>query len=167
MDNSGISGISFQENPDSSDFWNYFFLVIREFRLSWAFYIFIIRLFWSDVTTFVVIKRGGDVIGGFGLTQFPIAKYKPHNWFNANARAKIDELRSAGYLGGCCFFIAEKFRSRGIGTQVLFSYFKDKPLKIYFTSSRGARSLYLRNGAKVFYPSTYDIFTFENPSYES
>lgn len=100
-------------------------------------------------------------LGGCVIADFPIAKYKLYNWFNKEARLKIDELRKMGYNGGGLFLIKKEYRNKEFGTLGFKEYFKSNPNKVYFTSSTGAKSFYIRNGAELYYESTYNIYTFD------
>jgi GNAT superfamily N-acetyltransferase len=151
--------ISVHDAQSFSDYAGYLSVVVRSGKFFWIFYSFLLFLKNSRLA---VIKDKGTVIGGFFTTDFPLVKYKPYNWLNREVSLKVSELKRMGYRGLCCFIVLSEYRSRGIGTQVFRSYFKDNKMKIYFTSSPKARTFYSRNGAKVILHGMYDMYTF-NP----
>ncbi len=149
---------------DYSDFLKYLFFLSKERFPTWTLYILIMKFCdWKQFQLFL-IEHEGEIIGGFCITHFPIIKYKPYNWFNREARAKVQELRDKGYYAAATFFIKKEFRNNGIGTTLFNEELKKHNINIYFSSSPKARNLYLRNGARIVYESTYDIFVFDEQS---
>lgn len=151
--------ITVRKGATWSDMITYLSIIISEGLFVWLWYVFVMKLGdWRGFRLFI-IEYDKEIIGGLCTTGFPLAKYKPYNWFNPKARAKVDELRRAGYLGAGCFIVMRRFRNRGIGATIFRCAYTNQ--KVYFTSSPAARKLYLRNGAKIVYESTYDIFVYE------
>ena len=157
------SNISIVEMSGTSDFWNYFTIVIQGRQWSWIIWVLIMKLFGRKETDWFIVKDSGKIIGGFAITDLPVAKYKPFNIFDTKARQKIDELSASGYRGFCCFIISSKYRNSGIGSYVFDAFFKksNPMLKVYFTATKKAVPLYLRQGAKIAYPAKYTIYTYE------
>lgn len=152
------SSISFRETTKPWDFLRYFALLLLEGRPQWIFYICIMRIIDRTNLKFIVVESGHEMVGGFFLTDFPLIQYKPYNWFNKEVGQKVRFLRHSGYRGFACFRVKKSWRNKGVGTFVFQEYFKLHPQKIYFTSSHKAINFYVRNGAEVFYPSTYTIY---------
>lgn len=149
---------------NSSDFFTYLFFLTKERFPTWTLYVIIMKLCdWKNFQLFI-IEHEKKIIGGFCITHFPIIKYKPYNWFNPQARAKVQELRDKGYYAAATFFIKKEFRNHGIGTTLFNEELAKHQINIYFSSSPKARNLYLRNGARIVYESTYDIFVFDEQS---
>ena len=155
-----MENISIWETSKFSDFWSYLFLLTQEGLLTWIWYVLVVKILGGKNSKLVIIKNNKEIIGGFLMTDFPLVKYKPYNWFKKEAQLKIKELIKNGYQYFCCFLVKGAFRGKGIGTFVFEQYLKKNNKKIYFTSSSRAESFYIRNGAKVFYKSKYNIYVF-------
>lgn len=136
-------------------------LSFREGMFSWLFWI---PLIWSlGKTQWYLIVYDNKAIGGIGITNLPIMKYKPYNWFDTEARMKIDLLRRQGYKTACYFMVKSTFRNKGIATY-LFQNVGKKILygvKLYFTSSPGAVPFYLRIGATLALKKKHSIYTLQ------
>lgn len=153
--------LSIQESNKLSDFLRYMFLVVREGLSLWNWYILLVKLFGGKTSKIFVIKNGDSVIGGFGITNFQLPKYKSYNWFRKDVQQKIDELANDGYQYFCCFVVEKEWRSKGVGTFVFDTYLNKEKKKIWFTSSKKAVPFYLRNGATIFYKTKYDMYTYD------
>ena len=160
MENS-LQNISIQKTKKFSDFLKYVYLITKEGLIPWIWYVFLVRIFSGKDSQMVVIKENDQIIGGFCLTNFLLPKYKFYNWFKKDIQLKFDELAKNNYQYFCCFVIKKSFRNKGIGAVAFETYIKQNHLKIWFTSSPGAVRFYLRQGARVYYPSKYDIYVFD------
>lgn len=150
--------LTLEETLKFSDFIAYVFLTIKEGLFLWIFSILIIKFFKGKSSDIVVIKNDKKIIGGFCLTDFPVVKYSPYNLFNKKVRRKIDELVKNGYQHFCFFVVKKQFRNMGVGTFAFDSYLKKNHKRIWFVSYPKAENFYLRNGAKLFYKSRYNIY---------
>ena len=97
--------LSIQETAKFSDFLRYLFIIINEGLWGWTWYVFVVRIFGGKNSTLIIIKNKKKIIGGFFITNFPLAKYKLYNWFNIKIRMKIKELVKKEYQYFCCFVI--------------------------------------------------------------
>jgi GNAT superfamily N-acetyltransferase len=145
-----------------SDFLKYVGIVIKDGKWTWLNWIFLMATFGHKKCKWFAVKEEGNLIGGFAIADYPVAKYKPLNWFNFKFREKVDELMKKGFQGFCCFVISPEYQNKGIGSLVWDSYFKTHHLKLFFTATKKAVPFYLRHGAKAFYPDRYTIYTYEN-----
>ena len=149
------------ESKSFSDFMKYLKLLLKEGLYGWVWYSLIVKVFGGKRFCFITIKSNSELIGGFFVTPLPLAKYKMYNWLNKGVQFKFNELVRSGYQYFCCFVVKKSFRNKGIGSIAFESYIKQNQLKIWFTSSPGAVSFYLRQGARLCYQSSYDIYCFE------
>ncbi|MEI8223794.1 MAG: GNAT family N-acetyltransferase [bacterium] len=156
-----LSNVSIQKTSKSFDFWQYVSIVIHGREWSWLMWIFIMTTIGHGKCNLFVVRDQDTIIGGFFVADFPVAKYKPYNIFNHEAKLKIAELRRNGYLGFCCFIISPEYRNSGLGSFVWELFFENHAVKVFFTASQKAVPFYLRHGAKVFYSSRHTIYTYE------
>ncbi len=153
--------IVIQESKSFSDFRKYIGILVRERLFIWIWYVTLITVLGGKHTQFVVIKNNDQVIGGFFITDIPLAKYKSYNLGNKEAQLKINELVRDGYKYFCSFIVKKQFRNKGVGSMVFETYLQKRDgLKIWFTSSKKAVPFYFRHGARVFYRSKRTIYTF-------
>jgi hypothetical protein len=150
--------ISIQESENPADLWKYINILIKECLYVWILHILIIKMFSKKSNRFIVVKNNKEIIGGFFITKFPYARYKPYNWFRFDVQNTINLLVQEGYNYFSCFIIRESFRNKGVGKIVFDEYLKKNQEKIWFTSSIEAKSFYARNGARILYKSKYDIY---------
>jgi GNAT superfamily N-acetyltransferase len=154
--------ISICETTSRSDFFKYVRIVIGDLKFTWLIWICLMRIFGNKKCCWFVIKYKENIIGGFAIVGYPVAKYKPINWFKYEFKNKIDELMAKGYQGLSWFVIDPEYQNQGIGSMVWDSFFKKQPLKLFFTATRKAVPFYLRHGCRAFYPDRYTIYTYEN-----
>ena len=136
--------------PFTKEYWKFIHIATKSFPLHFP------LIIWSSlrrVADVIICKLDDKIIGGFILTDLPLNTFifRPKIFFNVQKTGVFKKLIEGGYRYLTYVVINEKYRSGGLGLEMLIKAKEKYDIKSYLTPfTAELQSFYEQCGAMIY-----------------